>query len=123
MTDEVIYTYTVEQAIKDGELIDVSHWANPIENVPNSTFFTGQVVFSRPLWDEIIEIGMKVGIGEVNAYKTIILGIASEEVAKFPRKNPLYFTYSDSKDYKLFVHRQHDDKNNSLVTIGFSDDY
>ncbi len=124
MSGEVIYTYTVEQAIKDGELIDVSHWAKP-PNSQDVTLFTERVVFTRPLCDTINSTPDR-GIDEMGISAFSILWGASEAITDCSDQNQKRIDFTVSifeKTYNLFIYMGVDDNDKPLVTIGFSDDY
>lgn len=124
MTAKVIYTYTVEQAIKDGELIDVSHWANP-PNSQDVTLFTEQVVFTRPLYDTINSTSDR-GINEIGSTSFLILWGASEALTDCSDQDQKQIDFTVSifeKTYNLFIYMGVDDNGKPLVTIGFPDDY
>ncbi len=119
---EIIYSYSREQAIEDGVLVDLTEWASADKGFMGG--FTVPVVVTSALWDAIEKIGKK-SIQDVRGRAHDVLFMASLAMRSMIKRNV--------QDYNFKVLLQVGRKRNHIlhiafrsnegVTIGFPEDF
>ena len=117
---EVIYSYTREQAIEDGVLVDVTETAR-------EAGFKINVVITGPLWATINDIPAYAVGQDVEGRLWDVLWMAS--VGARNNKNESYFhfpvymaVYGAVREIELFCEVHPGDNGEAVCTIGYPED-
>ena len=134
---EVISSYTREQAIEDGVLVDVTEWASAEKGFRGG--FTIPVAVTRALWDAIEAIPASLeGIADVRGRAHDVLWMASLAVCP-ANVYPIRMASRGGEDFMFKVILPHrgtrkrnvvlrgncgpGDRGEPVVTIGFPSDF
>lgn len=125
---ETICSYTREQAIEDGELVDVTEWASAEKGFHGG--FTIPVALTRSAWAAIEMIPTALeGIADVRGRAHDVLWMASLATRRTNGESRVGFKVilpskgTRTRNRTLFVDIGPGDAGEPVVTIGFSEDF